>query len=79
MKHVQFLILYKSYFLREELMELFDFDQSTYQLKINHLRFVVIDIESKKAFEFTPFAYSMSEIRQKKKEDMLEIQRIYRA
>ena len=74
-KGVKFLNLYRSYFLKSELIELMGDD---YQPKINHQRFAVIDILQKKSFEFTPYAFNTNEMKRKKREDMLEVERLYR-
>lgn len=76
-KKVSFLNLYRSYFLREELGRLVD--EPGTQVKINHYRFVTIDILQKEFFEFTPFTFDIDELEQMKQDDMFAVQRIYRA
>ncbi|EAR87757.2 transmembrane protein, putative (macronuclear) [Tetrahymena thermophila SB210] len=77
-KQVKFLNLYRSYFLKDEIDILLNMESNVNKLKINHHRFVCIDILQKKAFEFTPYAFNLNELKGKSKDDMLEVERLYK-
>ncbi|KAL4499770.1 hypothetical protein ABPG72_017310 [Tetrahymena utriculariae] len=77
-KQVKFLNLYRSYFLKDEIDILLNMEDNVNKLKINHHRFVCIDILQKKSFEFTPYAFNLNELKGKCKDDMLEVERLYK-
>jgi len=77
MKKVRYLVLNRSYFLREEIDELLDTEEGEQKMEINPFRFVLVDLLQNKKFEFTPFSFNLEEIIKKKDEDLLEIERIY--
>jgi len=77
MKKVRYLVLNRSYFLREEIDELLDTEEGEPRMEINPFRFVLVDLLQNKKFEFTPFSFNLEEIIKKKDEDLLEVERIY--
>ncbi|KAL4476077.1 hypothetical protein ABPG74_009810 [Tetrahymena malaccensis] len=77
-KQVKFLNLYRSYFLKDEIDIILNTEESVNKLKINHHRFVCIDILQKKSFEFTPYAFNLNELKGKSKDDMLDVERLYK-
>lgn len=72
-KQVKYLVLNQSFFTKDDFEELLN----TKTIDVNHSRFSIIDVLSKKLHEFCPYSFNMEEALKKKDEDLLAIERLY--
>ncbi|KAL4441157.1 hypothetical protein ABPG74_002107 [Tetrahymena malaccensis] len=68
---IQYLILYKSYFLQSELDYLLNKQNDETTFQVNQFRYSLIDIKNKKNYEFSQYNFCIEDVRSKSQDKVI--------